>query len=425
MKIDSIEQPFNTVNTPSLAGKSEHMARLTSDKIRQLIKAQQAGYSLAQVFYKDPDIYQAEINQIFLQHWLYAGHVSQIPKTGDYFTFEFDTESLIVVRTTSGEVKAHMNVCRHRGSRICLEQTGSQKHLTCPYHAWNYNLDGELIAARNMPADFDMSENGLHKVNVALLGGLIFVCLSDNPPSLDHLKNDLTEVKALFGFERMKLAEKKSYRIPANWKLAVENYQECYHCAPSHPEFAQVHAMAKPPKVFKTAKAEFANANHGNPKFKQLNHYFDLAAVGQEGYQYDRNPLVRGALSGSLGGKAVAPLLGEVSDYDGGASELMIGPLSYFLIYDDHMLCYRFLPVSIDECICEVSWLVNDSAIDGQDYQLAQLTWLWDITTQADKKIIMNNQKGVDSRFYQAGRLSDMEYFQQSFLNWYLLTLSK
>jgi phenylpropionate dioxygenase-like ring-hydroxylating dioxygenase large terminal subunit len=401
------------------------MTSLKSDKIQQYVDSQQQGYSLAQSFYKDIDVYRAEIERIFLKHWLYAGHVSQIPATGDYFTFEFDTESVIITRTSSGEVKAHMNVCRHRGSRICLEPSGSKKSLTCPYHAWNYNLDGELISARNMPDSFNRSQHSLHKVNVAVLHGLIFVCLSENPPSLSPLQNDLRELFELFGFSGMKLADKKSYRIPANWKLAVENYQECYHCAPSHPEFAQIHAMAKPPKVFKTAKTNFVQANQNNPKFKQLNYYFDLAEAEKEGYQYDRNPLVSNALSGSVGGKPVAPLLGALHEYDGGASELMIGPLSYFLIYDDHMLGYRFLPVSVDECICDVSWFVNESAVEGQDYQLDQLTWLWDVTTHADKKIIMNNQKGVDSRFYQPGPLSDMEGFQQNFLKWYLKTLVK
>lgn len=401
------------------------MAHSQSDKIKQLVDTQPQGYSLAQAFYKDPDVYQAEIKNIFLEHWLYAGHVSQIPSAGDYFTVEFDTESVIVLRTHSGEVKAHMNVCRHRGSRICLKQSGSQKSLTCPYHAWSYNLDGELISTRNMPDDFERSENSLHKVKVALLGGLIFVCLSENPPSLFSLRKDLEPTFALFGMNSMQLAQQKSYSIPANWKLAVENYQECYHCAPCHPEFAQIHAMAKSPKVFQIAKENFSQANQNSPKFITLNRYFDLAEKGQEGYQYDRNPLLRDAKSGSVGGHPVAPLLGTLKDYDGGASELMIGPLSYFLIYDDHMLAYRFLPVSVDECICDVSWFVNESAVQGKDYQLEQLTWLWDVTTQADKTIIKNNQKGVDSRFYQPGRLSEMESFQQSFLNWYMQTLGK
>jgi phenylpropionate dioxygenase-like ring-hydroxylating dioxygenase large terminal subunit len=393
-------------------------------KIQHLVAAQRPGYSLTQAFYQDQDVYQQEITQIFLKHWLYAGHVSQIPAAGDYFTVAFDTESVIVTRNTLGEVKAHMNVCRHRGSRICLESSGSQKSLTCPYHAWSYGLNGDLLSARNMPEGFDRSQHGLHQVQVAVLHGLIFICLSDNPPNLNALQRDLAEVFALFGFNAMKLAQKKSYRIAANWKLAVENYQECYHCAPSHPEFAQIHAMAKTPQVFQNAKAHYHRDHKNDPKFKAFDRYFDLAEAGQEGYQYDRNPLLRGSVSGSVGGKAVAPLLGNISAYDGGASELMVGPLSYFLLYDDHVLGYRFLPLSVDECICDVSWFVHEKAEEGKDYHLDQLTWLWDVTTQADKKIIMNNQQGVASRFYQSGPLSDMEHFQQHFLRWYLQTLT-
>lgn len=425
MIIDSIEHSFNTVNNANNEDYPRTMSLTHSDKIKQLVAAQKQGLSLAQTFYKDTDVYHAEINNIFLKHWLFAGHVSQITGVGDYFTFEFDTESVIILRTAAGEIKAHMNVCRHRGSKICVEQSGSQKSLTCPYHAWSYNLDGELTSARNMPDDFEPSKNGLHKVKVELLGGLIFICLSENPPSLDALNSDCKQIFELFGMNSMKLAEQKSYRIPANWKLAVENYQECYHCASSHQEFAQIHAMAKSPKMFQKAKENFSQANQGNPKFTELNRYFDLAEKGQEGYQYDRNPLLRNALSGSLGGKPVAPLLGSLKNYDGGASELMIGPLSYFLIYDDHMLGYRFLPISADECVCDVFWFVNESAVKGEDYQLEPLTWLWDVTTQADKTIIKNNQKGVNSRFYQPGHLSEMESFQQSFLNWYLQVLVK
>ena len=111
------------------------MALNQSNKIKQLVAEQKQGFSLDQTFYKDIDIYAAEINNIFLKHWLFAGHVSQVPIAGDYFTFEFDTESVIVLRTTAGEIKAHINVCRHRGSKICPEQSGTQKSLTCPYHA--------------------------------------------------------------------------------------------------------------------------------------------------------------------------------------------------------------------------------------------------------------------------------------------------
>ncbi len=399
------------------------MTKTTSDRIGQLVKSQKFGFSLEQAFYKDPEIYQAELSQIFSTHWLYAGHTSQIPNVGNYVTLDIAVESIIIVRTANGHIKAHINVCRHRGSRLCLEPSGSAKMLTCPYHAWSYSLEGELISARNMPSDFERTSNGLHPVNIELIGGFIFICLNQAPPSLVSLRRDLKSITTLFGLNDLKLAQQKSYTVPANWKLAVENYQECYHCAPSHQEFARIHVMGKSPEVFQKVKTEYFLANQGNPKFIEFNRYFDLAEDGQEGYQYDRNPLTPGALSGSMDGEAVAPLLGSLQAYDGGASELMIGPLSFFLIYDDHVLCYRFLPTSVEECVCQVSWFVNQSAIEGNDYHLEQLTWLWDLTTKADKSIIANNQKGVNSRYYEPGRLSEMEAFQQSFLNWYLKAL--
>ena len=103
----------------------------------------------------------------------------------------------------------------------------------------------------------------------------------------------------------------------------------------------------------------------------------------------------------------------------------MIGPVMFFLIYDDHVVGYRFLPLLQDECVCDIFWFVDAAAEDGEDYNLAELTWLWDVTTIADKTIITNNQKGVDSKFYTPGRLSKMESFQQSFLNWYIKKLNK
>ena len=352
------------------------------------------GFSLSQSFYKDPDIFALEIENIFHQHWLFAGHLSQIEKTGDFFTVDVGKESIIIVRSKTGEVKAYANVCRHRGSRLCLETRGSKKLFTCPYHAWSFNLDGDLVSVRNMPDDFDLSENGLHKVHIELIGGLIFISLAHKPLSLSNLRKDLTPLLDLFGFDRLKLAAHKSYPIEANWKLAVENYQECYHCTPSHQEFAKIHAMARDPKNFVAMKAAYLNLISESPKVAELSFYFEHAAPGQEGYQYDRNPLLPGNVSGTLGGKPAAPLLGKLTGYDGGASELMIGPVTFFLIYDDHIVGYRFFPTDINNCVCDIFWLVHEDAEENKDYALEQLTWLWDVTTIADKTIIMNNQKG-------------------------------
>ena len=97
---------------------------------------------MTQAFYRDPEIYRKDIEEIFLNSWLYAGHQSEIPKVGDWFLFEFDQESVIIVRSAEDEINAMLNVCRHRGSRICVESSGCSKRLTCRYHGWTYDLAG-------------------------------------------------------------------------------------------------------------------------------------------------------------------------------------------------------------------------------------------------------------------------------------------
>ena len=199
------------------------------------------GFSLARKFYKDPDIFQKEIKEIIHNSWVFAGHTSQIPNVGDYFLFKLLNESAIVVRTKEGNIRAFFNVCRHRGSHLCKEKNGNVKMFLCPYHAWSYQLDGSLAAARGMRDDFDKTINGLHKCSIEILEGMIYINFSDNPTSMDNARRDMTVALKMYDFEGLKIAATKKYEINANWKVTVENYQECYHCAPSHPEYAQGH----------------------------------------------------------------------------------------------------------------------------------------------------------------------------------------
>jgi Rieske 2Fe-2S family protein len=138
---------------------------------------------------------------------------------------------------------------------------------------------------------------------------------------------------------------------------------------------------------------------------------------------FERYPLLRGHLTGSREGKPVAPLMGSITGYDGGATDLHIGPMTFGLAYCDHLVLYRFTPRGIRSTDCEITWLVNGSAVEGRDYDLAELIWLWDVTTIADKQIIERNQKGVESRFYEPGPLSPMEDFTRRFMEWYVATM--
>ena len=400
----------------------------TEDKrsVAELIADQKPGYSLDQRFYTDPDIYRLELDRIVFRNWILAGHVSQVENKGDFKVLNVAGESAIIVRGTDGQIKGFANVCRHRGSLVCLQAAGNTEKFACPYHGWMYDLDGRLFAARNMPAGFDIRSHSLAPVSVDVIHGLIFVCFSDNPPSLEGVKRDLAEPMAMFDFENLKVAAQKSYDIPANWKLSIENYQECYHCATAHPEYARMHTLMLDSAKRERAQGRMRGRMAACGVIDFFFDYIDTAArPGEMGYGYSRTALFDKYQTGSQGGAPVAPLLGEFIDYDGGASDFSFGAFSFLLAYSDHVVAYVFTPIEHERSKCEIYWLVRRDAEQGRDYDVDRLTWLWDVTTQSDKEIIVNNWKGVQSRYYRPGPFSGMERAERVYIEWILQELQR
>ena len=403
-------------------------AVLTGDKrsIAELIADQKPGYSLEQRFYTDPAIYALELERVIYRNWILAGHASQLSNPGDFKVLNVAGESAIIVRGTDGTLKGFANVCRHRGSLVCLEQDGHTDKFSCPYHGWLYDIDGKLIAARNMPEDFDMAAHGLNSVSVDVIHGLIFVCFTDTPPSLEGAKRDLAEPMAMFDFENLKVAAQKNYEIPANWKLSIENYQECYHCATAHPEYARMHTLMLDRAKRERVQGKMHERMDACGVEDIFFDYIDTAArPGEIGYGYSRTALFDKYKTGSEDGEPVAPLLGEFTDYDGGASDFSFGAFSFLLAYSDHVVAYVFTPVDQDNSNCEIYWLVRDDAVEGKDYDVDKLTWLWDVTTQADKEIIVNNSRGVHSKYYRPGPFSGMERAERIYIEWILQELQR
>ncbi|NOX70771.1 MAG: aromatic ring-hydroxylating dioxygenase subunit alpha [Gammaproteobacteria bacterium] len=397
-----------------------------TDTISALIENQQRGWSLDQRFYTDPGIYALELERIITRNWILAGHVSQLPETGDFKVLKVANESAIIVRSQDGSIKAFANVCRHRGSLVCLEGEGNTRKFECPYHGWIYDTDGHLIAARSMPDDFDKKAYALHKVSVEVLHGLLFICFSESPPSLAGARKDLAEPMAMFDFEHLKVAAQKNYQIDANWKLAVENYQECYHCATAHPEYAVRHTLMLDPKKRPRVQVRMLEKMQAcGLKEINIDHIDTQARPGEQGYGYSRTALFEGCQTGSEDGQSLAPLLGKLTDYDGGASDFTLGPFSFLLAYSDHVVGYVFTPIDKDRCQCEIYWFVRSDAVEGRDYNVDRLTWLWDVTTQADKEIIINNWKGVQSKYYQPGPFSAMERAESLYIEWILQALRR
>jgi phenylpropionate dioxygenase-like ring-hydroxylating dioxygenase large terminal subunit len=391
------------------------------------IRKHQPGHALAREFYTDPGIFEHDMQCMLLRHWFCAGHISSIPRAGDFLVVDMGSESVIVVRTAAGGVRALLNVCRHRGSRLVTARSGKAQsaRLTCPYHAWSYDLEGNLMAARQMPESFRRADMALKPLGVRVMEGLIFTTFAQQPLDLGVAADALARSAGVHGWATAKVAHRELYSIKANWKLAVENYMECYHCTPAHPEFARRHVYARPAE--QAAELERAGRTRAAALgivVPDIDRYGCAAGAGSESVAVMRSALHDGMASATDDGRTVGRLMGAFSASDGNSTYFDIGPISDFLAYPDHGVIYRFIPRAVDHTEMEVLWLVHQDAVEGVDYDVGRLTWLWKTTSAEDKKIVEMNQAGVNSRFFVPGPYSLQEAYAARFVDWYLEELA-
>lgn len=400
---------------------------MESTDLAARIRNHQPGHALARDFYTNPAIFERDMERMLLRHWFCAGHVSSIPRPGDYLVVDLGQESVIIVRTLTDEVRALLNVCRHRGSRLCSGRSGKAQsaRLTCPYHAWTYDLDGNLLVARQMPESFRRTDMSLKTLLVRVMEGLIFTTFAKDPLDLGIAADALARSAGVHGWATAKVAHREMYSIRANWKLAVENYTECYHCTPAHPEFAKRHVYARPAELNEELeRAGRTRAAALGIVVPDIDQYGCAAGPGRESVAVMRSALHDGIVSATDDGRSVARLMGSFSAPDGNSTYFDIGPISDFLAYPDHGVIYRFIPRTVDHTEMEVIWLVHQDAVEDVDYDVERLTWLWKTTSAQDKKIVEMNQAGVNSRYFEPGPYSLQETYSARFVDWYLKELS-
>jgi phenylpropionate dioxygenase-like ring-hydroxylating dioxygenase large terminal subunit len=194
-------------------------------------------------WYSDPAVLRLERDRIFRQTWQYAGRAEQVAEAGSYFTCDLAGIPIVVVRGKDSELRAFLNVCRHRGSLVC-EGEGKRETLQCPYHAWTYGLDGALRAAprTDREAGFDKAELGLVPAQVDTWGPFVFVNPDEVAVPLADTLGELPELVASAGLEvdSLRFLERTHSTYEANWKVCCENFLECYHCQVAHPGFSKV-----------------------------------------------------------------------------------------------------------------------------------------------------------------------------------------
>ena len=414
------------------------MTDLSKKTIDEMISRQKPEHSLEQEFYTDSGIFQRDMQKIVTERWLLIDHVTRIPQTGDYFVITIGQDEIIIIRESEEKINGFFNTCRHRGSRICLQAEGSVRSLVCPYHAWSYKLDGSLKSARSMHEGFRTDLHGLHKCHINIYEGLIFICLSEAlvPPNFTQQYQHMQPFMDLHELENAKIAHRYTWHLKCNWKLVVENFFECYHCVPSHPELSSIHSRAKY-KVFgissdskmTDAVADYETEyNEWRKQTESLGYAIEINAPNNSNMirsSCGRQPINfnAGVQSETKDGKFASTLMGKFTEGDGATTGVSFNPFGTLLMPNDYAMIIRFTPISAEKTDVEIVWMVDRDAVEGIDYDKENLIWLWLETTEQDGTITENNHAGVLSSRYTPGPYSMQEDALTSLGKWYLETI--
>jgi len=349
-------------------------------------------------YYSDSAVFAIEQARIFEQMWFCAVRSSDLPTPGSFRSVQVGRESVLVVRGRDGALRAFLNICRHRGAKLCTEESGQVKRaLQCPYHAWTYGLDGKLIAAPNLTSmpDIDRVEYGLHAVHLREWLGYAWVCLADAPPSfVDDVQGavverlgDLASIER-YEIDQLAVGRRVVYDVKANWKLIVENFMECYHCATIHPELTEV-------------LPEFAS---GYAAQYYVGHGAEFGA-DVSGFTVD-------------GSSGFGKLPGVQDDQDRRYYAVTVQPSVFINLVPDHIIFHRMFPVAVDRTIVECDWLyAKDVVASGRD--VSRSVELFHRVNTQDFDACARCQLAMHSRGYaNGGVLVPSEHHIGAFHDW-------
>jgi Rieske 2Fe-2S family protein len=388
-------------------------------KVRELLAGSGAGFTLPQPFYTDPDLFDFDMKEIFGRSWVMVGVESELPEAGSYMAVTIGENSVLLVRGRDGVVRAFHNTCRHRGSQLCDEGRGRSAKLICPYHKWTYDLDGRLIGAARMPADFKPGDYGLLPVRVEVAAGCIYVALTSGAPDFTPFGTALESRLGAYRLKDAKVAFQSTLIEKANWKLVMENARECYHCATSHPELKLAYPISYGAAVGKD-RLDY------NRQLAERVERLGLSTAPASGswWYVERYPLNPGMESISMdGGAVVSRRLIEVREKEIGGLWWAIQPHSFCHALSDYAFLFSAIPVGPQETRVESKWLVHKDAVEGVDYTIERLTETWTKTNLQDRELAERNQRGVNGIGYVPGPYSVDEDFVVWFGNWYRATV--
>ena len=353
-------------------------------------------------YYTNADTFAAEQERIFEATWFCAVRSAELALPGQFKKVQVGRESVLLVRGRDGLLRAFLNICRHRGAQLCTDAEGQLKrNLRCPYHSWTYALDGKLVAAPNIGtlttdsgAPIDRYEFGLAPVALTEWLGYAWVCISDTPPPFEDVVAEATQrlgdADAInrYGIGGLDVGHRVVYDVAANWKLIVENFMECYHCASIHPELVGVLPE------FSGGMAAQTNVGLGAEFGSEVNGFTVDGSAG-----FERLP-------------------GITEEQDRRYYAITAKPTVFINLVPDHIIFHRMFPMSVDRTIVECDWLYTaDVVASGRD--VSRSVELFHRVNEQDFEACERTQPAMSSRAYRnGGVLVPAEHHIADFHEW-------
>ncbi len=348
-------------------------------------------FTLPSRYYTDPSVFARELDVFYRRRWIGVCRLEELRVPGAYVTREVAGHHLIIVRSADGTgVRALQNVCRHRGTRLCDGEAGQfSGSIQCPYHAWTYDYDGRLIGAPHMDGSpgFSKDEFPLGTARAAVWDGFVFVSLAPSGPSLEAQLASLPEKFKSWRMGELVRAHRIVYDVRANWKLIVQNYNECLHCPTLH------------------------------PTLNKLSHYLsgDNEPL-QPTYMGGRMDLVEGVQTMSMDGTCPRDPLPGLSAADR-RRVYYYSVFPNFLVapHPDYVLTHTLWPAAPDRTRVVCEWLVHPDEAAKPAFDLTDVTEFWDMTNRQDWNVCELAQRGISSRGYRPGPYSNREDLLHAF----------
>ncbi|HXF71281.1 MAG TPA: aromatic ring-hydroxylating dioxygenase subunit alpha [Actinomycetota bacterium] len=344
--------------------------------------------------YLSEAFHELERERIFRAEWMCVAREETVQRPGEYLIVEPVGERLILVRGRDGRLRAFHDVCRHRGSRLVLDEppppgTGEPPRacgrfrgsIVCPYHAWTYGLDGRLRLAPFLDERQGLRKEdlSLYEARVETWAGFVFVHLGEPGRSLAEQLGEVPSRVARYPLARLRIARRITYGVAANWKVIVENYNECYHCGPVHPELCEL-----------------------VPAFKER---------GGAGLDWERGvPHREGAWTFTWTGTSRRRPFPELApeERDRHKGELVY-PNLMLSLSADHVAAFTLWPEGPGRTRIDCDFLFEPEEMARPGFDPSDAVDLWDLVNRQDWRICEAVQAGMGARPFRFGYYAPME----------------